>query len=185
MALIIRRRQRHVVVLPRSVQARHVWERWQRVAFRVAKRVAMKCGRDYLDMVDEAKSVLGDLATNWPERFDADRSSACTWVYTTVYWALMVICAQKKRKREVEIPDDPDYQHTEPWLDRIKRDLSQQGVALLHIVLEAPARLDEQFKKVARDPQGVRMALMDHLRRRRWTEEQIDSAWSELQEVLS
>lgn len=179
----IKRRQ-YCIKVPAQIQALRIFQRYKRVAFSAAKRVTEKTGRFYHEMADVAIEKLGSLASTWAKKFDRSQSQACTYVYSQCYWACMVDVAFKNRKREVDLPegDEAPFIARMPWLESFMQELSDEGRALVRIVLEAPAGLSSVFTK---SPTAeARLALMEHLRRRSWSEEQIDVAWTEIQENL-
>lgn len=187
-----------------SIRFRNVrgdlWVRYHGLALSLAMRFSRTHGKPLRELVDEVEGALAVLLCGDWKRFEG----SSTWMYTKLYWHLMEYC-RRETKRAMESLDVSAVEEEPPailavtpgWLEVMWSELGQEGRMLLRVVFEAPGALAEELWTTRRrcgikravlrrkGPEQMKKAVLLHLQRERWPEEQIRMAWKQVQEVCS
>ncbi len=164
-----------------------LWLRYQPIVYNLAWKFSKKYGRPLEEMVDVGHGVMA--ITICDGSYNSEKSKWVTWIWQKVYWALTNYCQRNKRKREVPIIDE-DYERPAKvsWLERIFRELSDEGKTLLRVICEAPGELANTLfgergvqDSVQDSVQVGKAVLFEFLEQNDWEKDKIDRAWKEVE----
>lgn len=164
------------------------WKQFINLARSIAGKIAHKYCRPYSDMLDVAEYALA--LTLWDEalwaedEWDPKRAGLSTFIYSRVYFHLLNVVTRgihpsprgklKVRLRERWLRESPVKDinsvvgrrmgegSSKNWLAQLLAELSEEGCALVGIILEAPEEVMN----------GIQSYLIDELD---WSSERIES----------
>lgn len=177
----------------------------RQMVFRIALRFSEKFGVSLDDLLYEGTWALEhEVCERWG-RFDPEKASATTWCYHAIYWHLMRHCTShmKTKGRESVFsafdPEDGD-DSWEPtarvgFVERLLREVGEEGRALVRVILEAPGELADAFsprmvseshkRRVwVTNIRRSRKVLRSHLRGMGWSGDEIRRAWNQVESVM-
>lgn len=177
----------------------------RQMVFRIALKFSEKFGVSLDDLLYEGTWALEhEVCERWG-RFDPAKASATTWCYHAIYWHLMRHCTSHMRQKGKESvfsafdPEDGD-DSWEPvsrvgFVERLLREVGEEGRALVRVILEAPGELADAFsprmvseshkRRVwVTNIRRSRRVLRSHLRGMGWSGDEIQRAWNQVESVM-
>lgn len=168
-----------------------LYNRYLKMAYRLGHKVSGKYNASANEMCEEAVSLLAQICAEWPGKYDATKSSSCTYIYQCIYHELLNYCTRHKpRERRFS---DIEKDDTKPLQISAKRSrmedlfqtLSEDARILVTTVLSAPADLIDNITPQARRQKKTRAAICRHMREQGWPPNRICLAWREVSECLT
>jgi len=180
-----------LIIVDRIIDEREeLYLGYRKMAFRIARNFhRIYPYIPYQCLEDKAMDCLTKtLCEKWDD-YDPSKSLPSTWISHNVYWPVRNYC---ERTHGREKPLDPLLDAEEypllhqpscvSWLESLRRELSEEGRALLRIICEAPLVLGDLVS--SRAPVRSERVLKRHLRRLGWSRIQIQQAWNEIKECV-
>lgn len=187
----------------------------RQMVFRIALKFSEKWGVSLDDLLYEGTWALEhEVCERWG-RFDPSKASATTWCYHAIYWHLMRHCTSHIKQKARETPlsafdadnDEPRggcHAHEgntwEPvsrvgFVERLLREVGEEGRALVRVILEAPGELADAFSpRIVSESHKRRVwvtnirrsrkVLRSHLRGMGWSGDEIRRAWNQVESVM-
>jgi hypothetical protein len=170
------------------------------LARNLASQISKKFHRPYAELQDEAEHILADtICAKWVF-YDRSLAKPITWLYQRIYWGLTKYCNDKKNRHTPLPPTLNNFsygttplhnQRTTPlglggdgWWLKIVNEVEEEGKELLEIIIcEIPKAVREELR--ARYPQRARTIVARHLVSAGWSDEKIERAWAQVDEVLA
>lgn len=189
-------------IIGHRMTSEEVFTRYQPLAYKMGAKIAAKYRTiQRQDFMDEAQSILGELAAQWNTEGSTycynSKVSPSTWIYRNLYWFLTTF-AQRKQPKLKAVPfsvldrDDEkpiDVTDRMGWMENLMRNLGEDAKIIVQTILFAPAEIAEDLGDIAK---GVDLGRKDskwwpfwaYLSRQGWEVDRIKTAWREVEVAL-
>lgn len=157
--------------------------RYQPVVHSLAHKMSKKYRRPYDEVHEIGNDTLKKMVCEQEmHEFDRRKSQMITWLYTGIYWSMVVQCERRHARRCLPLDEKIDKPYVDGWLDVFLRELSTEAQVLVRVCCEAPGELASLVS--ARAPVRSQNAIRKYFGEVGWGEVMLEKAWKEVEVAL-